>query len=508
MLRRQKILHLASIVAITCVTALFVGNAVGQEKMEYVGGNGVKMLLFKDANTMMKAAKDVQADVLAPKNFGDAMKHYRDAETDLKKGKNIDDIRKNLRQSSGYFQKAIDATKLAEVTFPNSMKARNDAQYTEAAKYSPELWKDAEKKFNDAAGELEDGDVNKAKAKAGDAETLYRKAELASIKTNYLDATRVLLKQADELKTRKYAPKTLQLAQQLVKQAEKELNQNRYDTDVARNLALQANYQARHAIYLGKTIQQMDDKKQTWEDLMLNSEKPLQRIAEQTGQLAKFDTGPDETTDAIVTYINTYQDSATGMSQDLAGLEQHSSLLNARVTELEQQVGSQEKQKSALAAQIVNEAKTRESFAKVERSFRPGEARVLREGNDIILRLVGLNFPSNEATIEQKSFGLLTKVRTAIDNFPESTISVMGYTDSFGSDEQNLKLSIDRANAVKEYLLANSDLAASKVTAIGYGESKPITTNDTAAGRATNRRVDVIIHPWAGDSRGLTDLSK
>jgi outer membrane protein OmpA-like peptidoglycan-associated protein len=149
-----------------------------------------------------------------------------------------------------------------------------------------------------------------------------------------------------------------------------------------------------------------------------------------------------------------------------------------------------------LAQQIANQAKTRELFANVEQSFSREEAKVLREGNDIILRLVGLNFPSGKATIEQQSFGLLTKVRDAINSFPEATVSVLGFTDSYGGDALNLQLSKERAEAVKQYLLANTNLNASQIEVVGYGESKPIAPNETAAGRAANRRVEVVIHPW------------
>jgi outer membrane protein OmpA-like peptidoglycan-associated protein len=75
---------------------------------------------------------------------------------------------------------------------------------------------------------------------------------------------------------------------------------------------------------------------------------------------------------------------------------------------------------------------------------------------------------------------------------------VQGHTDSYGSDEQNLQLSNQRAEAVKQYLLANSNLDASRVEAFGYGESKPIASNETTEGRAANRRVEVVIHPWIG----------
>ncbi|MDW7680633.1 MAG: hypothetical protein SCK70_08705, partial [bacterium] len=139
MFQTKKFLTLALIIVITCITTIFVVDAVGQKQNKNVAGNDVKTVLFKKSNAAMKAAKKVQADILAPKNFGEAMKCYKEAEADLNQGKNLDNIEKKLRESNVYFQKAIEATKLAEVTFPNSMKARKDAQNTESAKYSSKL---------------------------------------------------------------------------------------------------------------------------------------------------------------------------------------------------------------------------------------------------------------------------------------------------------------------------------------------------------------------------------
>jgi OOP family OmpA-OmpF porin len=485
MFTKQRFFNPALIIMIASLTTFFVVNAIGQD---------VKTTLFQDANKSLSAAREAHADVLAPKNFNKAMEHYKNAEKQLKNGENLDDIRENLSKSSAYFQKAIEATKLAEVTFPNSMKARKDAQFTESAKFSKKLWVEAEEKFKSAAEQLEDGDVNDAREEAGKAETLYRKAELAAIEANYLDGTRKLLKKAEDLDVEDRAPKTLKLAQQLVKQAEKELKDNRYDTDVARGLARQANYEVKHAIYLADAIKQMEDKDQSWEDLMLVSEKPLQQIAETSNLHPSFDTGLGKTTGEIIKYVTIYQDSVFALNQDLAWYNQELYLRLSRIAELEKQFGSQAQEKSDLTQQIARQAKTRELFDKIDKSFSPEEARIFHEGDDILIRLVGLTFPSAKSTIEQKSFGLLTKVLNANNSFPGCTISVLGYTDSYGGDVQNLQLSKDRAEAVKQYIMANSKLADSEIEAIGYGESKPIATNDTNAGRAANRRVDVVIH--------------
>jgi outer membrane protein OmpA-like peptidoglycan-associated protein len=68
---------------------------------------------------------------------------------------------------------------------------------------------------------------------------------------------------------------------------------------------------------------------------------------------------------------------------------------------------------------------------------------------------------------------------------------VTGYTDSVGSDAYNLRLSERRANTVREALVAEG-IAADRITTKGMGESNPVASNDTAAGRAQNRRVDIV----------------
>jgi outer membrane protein OmpA-like peptidoglycan-associated protein len=73
--------------------------------------------------------------------------------------------------------------------------------------------------------------------------------------------------------------------------------------------------------------------------------------------------------------------------------------------------------------------------------------------------------------------------------YPEVRVEIAGYTDDVGKDDYNLGLSQRRAEAVKQYL-ANSGLSADRIVARGYGETNPIATNGTPAGRAENRRIE------------------
>ncbi|RMF71684.1 MAG: OmpA family protein, partial [Planctomycetota bacterium] len=104
-------------------------------------------------------------------------------------------------------------------------------------------------------------------------------------------------------------------------------------------------------------------------------------------------------------------------------------------------------------------------------------------------------FDSGSADINGSSFRLLTKVEDAIRVFPNARVVIEGHTDSYGADESNLTLSEQRAEAVRQYLLAQMGLPAEQVSAVGYGETRPVANNETPQGRARNRRIDVRIVP-------------
>ena len=127
--------------------------------------------------------------------------------------------------------------------------------------------------------------------------------------------------------------------------------------------------------------------------------------------------------------------------------------------------------------------------------FKPSEARVFREGNNIILRLVGLTFDSGDAQIRRQSFNLLNKVEKAIDVFPRSELIIEGHTDSHGGDLLNQKLSQERAESVQKYMINAMRIPTYRLIATGYGETRPVASNETQSGRARNRRIDIVIRP-------------
>ena len=120
---------------------------------------------------------------------------------------------------------------------------------------------------------------------------------------------------------------------------------------------------------------------------------------------------------------------------------------------------------------------------------------VQRQGNNLNLNFKSdLVFDTNSAEVKGASLTDLQQVAKVMNEYPQTRIMVAGHTDSTGSNELNQKLSERRADAVKNILVSNG-VSADRIVAVGYGETQPIGSNDTAAGRQQNRRVKITIEP-------------
>jgi len=106
--------------------------------------------------------------------------------------------------------------------------------------------------------------------------------------------------------------------------------------------------------------------------------------------------------------------------------------------------------------------------------------------------LDNVNFDSGKSSLRAESFKSLNELVDYLKLKPKLVIEIAGHTDNIGNSEVNLKLSQERANTVKAYLLKKG-IPASRVKAQGYGDNEPISSNDTPEGRQQNRRTEVRI---------------
>lgn len=489
----KRISYLFVIIIVYCICT--VSAAIGDT------GNrdNAKTQIFGTADKALKEAQLQKAELFSPEAYEEAMDYYNDAEEAYTKKKDIAGIEKKLNRAVEYFNKAAETSSHASEFFQKAKKAMDDAANVDSVKYEYDLWKDADNMFRKAIIQYEKGDLDDAREDAKEAEDLFRKAELETIKTSYLDAVRKEIEKMEDLGKKNNAPKIFDKAKKLVKKAVDELERQRYSNDNARSLVAQAGYEMKHAVYVNNYVRKLKDADYTFEDVILEGEKSFTRICAELGIDPKFDKGYGDVDKNVI-------ESISKLKSKNSKQENHITTLEAKIKELEIQITKmmndeeELKRQRQLAEQALKRQKQiqiqhEKKIQSIRSAFSHNEGKVLMDGNNVVIRLYGLNFPSGKSVIEPKYFGLLSKVRKSFSLFKNCAVVIEGHTDSVGSDAVNQKLSEARAEAVMEYILANSSIPKSRINAIGYGETKPVASNETTAGQAKNRRIDVVIIP-------------
>jgi outer membrane protein OmpA-like peptidoglycan-associated protein len=415
----------------------------------------------------------------------------------------VEKVGSRVREGEAALQRAIAAAASARTALDPAIKAREDAVSADAPKLAPQAWPKAAERFEQAMVENERGDTKNAQRRAAEAQVLLRDAELIAIKGGILNEARTMIARADEAKVERYAPRTLQAAKRHVAEAEQEIQRNRYETDAPRKLAAQARYEVSHANYLAQQIervlQEEKDDKAGIEALILSWEEPLQRAAADMELAVRFDNGLQPPLKELGERAQQQSQEVRRLKQELESRDEQITALNSQLQRTESRLGGVSEERIALQRRVDAQERLRSNVAAIESSFTPDEARVFRQGDDVVVSLVGVKFTSGRSTVGNSNAAIMGKLRQALGLFGGAAISVEGHTDANGGDSANLILSQDRADAVKQYLVTTFAMDPEKISSIGYGEARPVATNETAPGRARNRRIDVVIHPRAAE---------
>ena len=113
--------------------------------------------------------------------------------------------------------------------------------------------------------------------------------------------------------------------------------------------------------------------------------------------------------------------------------------------------------------------------------------------NCVVTIALNVEFDTNKAIVKDKYRNEIKKVADFMKKYPNTTAVIEGHTDNVHTAEYNQKLSQARANSVRQYLINNFGIKASRLTAVGYGLTKPIASNNTEEGKQKNRRVQAVI---------------
>lgn len=122
-------------------------------------------------------------------------------------------------------------------------------------------------------------------------------------------------------------------------------------------------------------------------------------------------------------------------------------------------------------------------------------ANIQRQANTIALTFKSdVMFDVNSSALKAGAYDEINRVAKVLQQYPQTSLTISGHTDSTGSEQHNLQLSEQRANAVKN-ALAGQGVSGARMNTIGYGEANPIADNSTEHGRQLNRRVEIRIVP-------------
>ncbi|KID04645.1 MAG: OmpA family lipoprotein [Hafnia alvei] len=120
---------------------------------------------------------------------------------------------------------------------------------------------------------------------------------------------------------------------------------------------------------------------------------------------------------------------------------------------------------------------------------------VTRQGDNIVLNMPNnVTFDSSSSTLKPAGANTLTGVAMVLKEYPKTAVNVVGYTDSTGSKDLNMRLSQQRADSVASSLIVQG-VEASRVRTQGMGPANPIASNSTTEGKAQNRRVEITLSP-------------
>lgn len=431
--------NLAAIFVLALATG-FIGCASAPPTVPDISSTANPATEIDKTQQMLTEAKDRQIDVLSPTNFSKAEDSLQSAIKKRDAGKDNADILEQVAYSRGYLKEALAKSQIATMQMKDIQDARRGALNAKANESLPKEWASAGKDLESVTKDIEKGNLKPAEKKGPDIVAQYRKLEKDSVMKTALGKADDNIKLAEKDNAKKIAPKSYNMTTMKYDNAAKIIAADPRNASAINKAASDATTESVHLVDVVGKVKQGNT-----EDLVLQSEQQQKAIS------------------SLRRENKSNEHELTQMEKQQAELKQSQALIN--------------------------------QAASIRREFKPNEAEVFTEGGRVTVRLKALQFPVNQATLGPKNQALMQKVNEAISQAGPSKITVEGHTDSTGSAEKNMTLSEQRAKSVQDYLVANGATSLDNIESVGLGATKPVSDNKTSAGRAQNRRIDIIVEP-------------
>jgi len=451
-------------VLLSVLTLLIASCAHSSKTQEFPNTTSAKTEI-KNLENDINIARNNQVNVLSYKNFKNADRELKKANENYYKQKSEKSTLNMVAKGRAYLDSANRGAKTSHNYIAEVVAARKKALDAGAENNFKDELKDIDKKLIQVTTDLERNWLRSYEINRLPLQNEYLALELKSIKESNLSKAADLINMAKKEGASQYAPRTLAIAEKAYDDAENYITGNRYNKNQINIVSNDATFKAAHVLKITRDSKIGD---------RTSSEDTSIRIENEKNELRNKHRLSVQNTEMELQDERNINLKTQGQLYDS---EIRAENLTQSNTEL--------KADHAFAM----------SFDKARSEFSSNEAEVYKKGDTLVIRLKELTFPSSKSFITDSNYKLLSKVSNVIKSFDNCSVIVEGHTDSIGDENINNKLSLDRANSVREYLVRNGSIDASLIKTTGYGFQKPLTTNKTAAGRSINRRVDILIKP-------------
>ncbi|RJQ66400.1 MAG: OmpA family protein [Desulfobacteraceae bacterium] len=448
---------------------------------------------IEELGRQIERAGHNQVDVLSPTWFQRARSTYARARQDVESNAPPEEILKNIAIARAELQQAEVVAIRSRDQLAEAIESRNAARSVHAQQFGRE-YDEVESDFLKLTRAMEDNEFEYARKRSPKVVEAYRALELRAIDQAALGDVRELLQNAADAKVPQMAPKTFLEAQETFRQAENFIVANRYDRAGIKEHSDRARFLARRSLVIaatGRRLQQM-----TPEDIALWMETFLFQTTSRLQTQDQRNTSFEEQQDHILSTVDGILSELTLARKSVEDKNLLIQKMTGRLAEMEGEAQQVMLEHQRLAV----ENRFNELFFQVQGYFQAQEADVIRQSDQMIIRLKGLRFPVGGASLQQADQELLNKVQRAILTFGAPEVIIEGHTDNTGAPEKNRALSKQRAESVKQFLAQRYTLPLEKIATVGHGDTRPIASNETSEGRVQNRRIDVIIQPSRTES--------
>ena len=386
-------------------------------------------------------------------------------------------IDKKLAKGEKLFPKIQENFKLAKVHLKKVLAARSEALDENAGKL--ERFTRADEELKNLGYALEDKNINKLIEQKSEVQELFVKAEIEAIQNKELKGANELITITREMSSHKYFEKEEERAAKDFKSAFILIGKFKDSPARYMDAVKTAEKSASRFFALASTGKWVENSNPR--EIVYRLDRDLNNVLKPLA----YDSTEYMTYKDKMALISNETGSIPFLLNELDAVQYDSYLQHKNVLKLK-------KKNKKITKKLAKKNEVQENLKKIRSMFNNDEAKVFVQGDDLIIRLVGLNFESDKAKLPKGSQKILKKVGNTAKTLSYPEIKIIGHADSKGDPVYNERLSKKRAQEVSEFLVNNTKIDNDSTFIMGAGYRKPIAENKTTEGRKTNRRIDIV----------------